>query len=124
MKTEHVPSDSLNPDETWDRMHWHLRELVIPRKNGKSMMEMEMQIRELERWGCITPNEGRAMRGLPVIPGGDYIDVLDDIVGEPDVIHGDDCGPLFSAATRQGMRPFVYGLAFLLLLWGCMVLAA
>lgn len=60
------------------------------------------------------------MRGLPAIPGGDVIDVMDDIIDELDIIRGDDCGPLFSGATRQLMRPFVYGLGFLLLLWSCM----
>ncbi len=51
--------------------------------------------------------------------GGNYLDVVDDIIGEPDVIRGDECGPLFSVAAMQSMRPFAYGLAFLLLLWGC-----
>lgn len=94
----------------------------LRRKNGKTWIGAEMQIQALERWGCITPSEAREMRGLPAIPGGDYINVVDDIIDEPDVIRGDDCGPLLSAEQWQLVYPFAYGLTFLLLLWGCMAL--
>ena len=119
---------TLSRNQRAERTTWKTcRERVIPVIAGSRRPRMEdlelmnrAQIRALERWGCLTPNEARQMKGWPTIPGGDYIDVADDIIEEPDIIRGDDCGPLFDMATRQAMRPFAYGLVFLLLLWGCM----
>ncbi len=73
-----------------------------------------------QREGWLTPNEARQMQGLAPVAGGDLIDVTDAIIGEPDLVRGDDYYPVFTAALRRNLRPFLYGFGFLLLLWGCM----